>query len=80
MLCLMIFYSKFTGYGIKDWITLGKYSIICIRDFGIYIVLDGKCNINIIIVQHYNLRNRIHSYCDYMSPNEYEELYHKLQL
>ena len=26
----------------------------------------------------YNTK-RVHSHCDYMSPNEYEELYHKLQ-
>ena len=26
----------------------------------------------------YNTK-RIHSHCDYMSPNDYEELYHRLQ-
>ena len=29
-------------------------------------------------ISHYNTK-RIHSHCDYMSPNDYEELYRRIQ-
>ncbi|EEX20400.1 hypothetical protein BLAHAN_06938 [Blautia hansenii DSM 20583] len=33
---------------------------------------------NCILEAFYNTK-RIHSHCDYMSPNDYEELYRRLQ-
>ena len=32
----------------------------------------------VVKMEIYNTK-RIHSHCDYMSPNDYEELYHRLQ-